>query len=123
MSSGGIGSGRRKYLRGYGWQVRNAEEHFVKAQLMFKIDIRSRRERRMKVKTPLVCSASANLMFRRCCGVSSASFQWKGCCVFLSRSGRMWRLLSGRTGTRNMRRSCGSLEGCAELQNLLFDER
>lgn len=60
--------------------VPNADEHFVKAQLVFKIDsiMKGRRMRQVDAASVL----GIRLMFRRCCAASFGSFQWKGSCVF-----------------------------------------
>ena len=66
-----------------GTGVPNAEEHLVKAQLVFKIDSIMKKHRMRQVDAA-VFSASISPMSRRCCAASSVSFRWKGFCVFLS---------------------------------------
>jgi predicted XRE-type DNA-binding protein len=59
----------------------NAEEHFVKAQLVFKIDALIKVRGLKQVEAP-TCLASASPMYPKCCGASYDSFPSSGCCAF-----------------------------------------
>ena len=67
MSKRGYETGSRNVFKDLG--LRNADEHFVKAQLVFKID--------------------TLMMFPRCCAASSGSFPSSAFCAFSWRSIRM----------------------------------
>jgi Helix-turn-helix domain len=70
--------------------VPNAEEHLIKAQLVFKIDTILKKRGLKQVEAAY--SASASPMCRRCCAASSASSPSNACCAFWSRSITTWRL-------------------------------
>jgi hypothetical protein len=79
MSKKRYKTGNRNVFKDLG--LPNAEEHFVKAQLVFKIDTLIK-ERGLKQIGGPFCWASNNPMSPRCCAESFGSFPWSASCVF-----------------------------------------
>jgi hypothetical protein len=81
-------TGNRNVFKDIG--VPNAEEHLVKAQLVFKIAT-IMKDRGLNRSRPPICSECASPMYRRCCAASSGSFPLSAFCASLWRSIRMLR--------------------------------
>jgi predicted XRE-type DNA-binding protein len=110
MSKKGYEVGSRNVFKDLG--IPNAEEHLIKAQLVFKIDsiMKSRRLKQAEAAELLSCSVSNGPMSQTCCAESFVSSRWNDCCAFSLRSITMWRLSSSRTVGETTPRRCMSLE-------------
>ena len=88
MSNKEYETGSRNVFKDIG--IPNAEEHLIKAQLVFKIDaiMKDRGLKHFEVADRL---ASVSPMYPKCCAGSSGSFPSSVFCVFSWSSIRMWR--------------------------------